>query len=411
MEQCLSQRQREILAIADELAADFAERATEHDREASFPHENYAKMRDAGYLGLSVPEELGGMGASLLDMCLAQERIAGGCAATALAVTMHISPVGQLATLWEAGIRPDLDQFLRDAASGKIVYASMTAEPGYSILTDSATIATKIDGGFSVSGKKIFGTGSEICTEFSSMARYDDPDAGPQLMFFKISRDVDGLNFKKTWDTLGMRATQSNDYDMTDVFVPDDAVFHKVPINHFDATMIKTVWGWSMPVFGSVYIGAAMGAVKFLKEVVLKRGWQERPDVQHVFAQIEVLAETARAVIRSHAEDYMSGRLYEDLPAQQAMAKCILPKYVATNNAVAIMDLVMQLGGGMAYFKKAPLERMFRDVRAGPVHPYTNFEAMNLFGKSALDIQIRPAIEADESEVIQRLAAQRAERV
>src|SRR5262249_53454506 len=160
------------------------------------------KMREAGYLGLSVPAELGGMGASLLEMCMAQERLAGGCAATALAVTMHISPVGQLATLWEAGIRPDLEEFLRDAAAGRIVYASMTAEPGYSILTDSATIATKVDGGFSVTGKKIFGTGSAICTHFSSMAKYEDPERGPLLMFFKIPRDSAGLHFKQTWDTL-----------------------------------------------------------------------------------------------------------------------------------------------------------------------------------------------------------------
>jgi alkylation response protein AidB-like acyl-CoA dehydrogenase len=187
------------------------------------------------------------------------------------------------------------------------------------------------------------------------------------------------------------------------VFVPDSAVFHSLPVDHYDATLIKTVWGWSMPVFGSVYLGAALGAVEFLRATMLKRGWHERPEVQQVFAEIEVLAETARAVIRSHTEDYMSGRLYTDLPVQEAMTKCILPKYVATNNAVAIMDKVMTLGGGMAYFRRAPIERIFRDVRAGPVHPYTNFEAFNLFGKTSLGIQIRPAVEAADSPVIQAL--------
>jgi alkylation response protein AidB-like acyl-CoA dehydrogenase len=185
--------------------------------------------------------------------------------------------------------------------------------------------------------------------------------------------------------------------------VPEESVFHRLPVDHYDATLIKSVWGWSMPVFGSVYLGVALGGVEFLRQVVLKRGWQDRPEVQQIFAEIEVLAETARAVIRSHAEDYMTGRLYMDLPVQEAMAKCILPKYVATNNAVAIMDRVMSLGGGMAYFKRAPLERNFRDVRAGPVHPYTNFEAHNLFSKTSLGIQIRPAVEADDSEVIRGL--------
>jgi alkylation response protein AidB-like acyl-CoA dehydrogenase len=402
---CLTPRQQSIVNVAAGLADDFAERAGDHDRDGSFPFENYEKMREAGYLGLSVPEELGGMGASLLEMCLAQERLAGGCPSTALAVTMHISPIGQLATLWEAGVRPGLEDFLRDAAAGRVVYASMAAEPGFSILTDSRTIATKVDGGFSLSGRKIFGTNNAVCTHFATMARYEDPERGPVLMFGVVPRDAPGITFKDTWDTLGMRATQSNDFTLEEVFVADDAIFHTLPIDHFDATLVKTVWGWSMPVFGSVYLGAALGAVRILRETMLTRGWESRPEVQQIFAEIEVLAEVARAVIRSHAEEYMSGRLYTDLPVQEAMAKCILPKYVATNNAVAIMDKVMSLGGGMAYFRRSPIERIFRDVRAGPVHPYTNFEAHNLFGKTSLGVQIRPAVEAADSPVIQALAA------
>jgi alkylation response protein AidB-like acyl-CoA dehydrogenase len=400
---CLTPRQKEILDLAGRLADDFAERAGEHDREATFPFENYEKMKESGYLGLSVPEELGGMGASLIEMCMAQERLAMGDPATALAVTMHISPIGQLATLWEAGVRPELEQFLRDAAVGKVVYASMSAEPGFSILTDSKTVATKVDGGFSLTGKKIFGTNNAVCTHFATMARYEDPERGPLLMFAVLERDAPGITFFDTWDTLGMRATQSNDFTLEDVFVPDASVFHTLPIDHYDATLLKTVWGWSMPVFGSVYLGAALGAVEVLREGMLNRGWNERPEVQQVFAEIEVLAETARGVIKAHSDDYMSGLLYTDLPVQEAMAKCILPKYVATNNAVQIMDRVMTLGGGFAYFKRAPIERIFRDVRAGPVHPYTNFEAFNLFGKTSLGMQIRPAVEAKDSPVIQAL--------
>jgi alkylation response protein AidB-like acyl-CoA dehydrogenase len=392
------------LELAGRLADDFAERAAEHDREGSFPFENYEKMKEAGYLGLSVPKELGGMGASLIEMCVAQERLAMGCPSTALAVTMHISPIGQLATLWEAGLRPELADFLRDAATGEVVYASMAAEPGYSILTDSKTVATKVDGGFTLSGRKIFGTNNAVCTHFATMSRYEDPDRGPVLMFAVVKRDAPGITFADTWDTLGMRATLSNDFTLEDVFVADEAVFHTLPIDHYDATLVKTVWGWSMPVFGSVYLGAALGAVEFLRELVVTRNWQDRPEVQQIFAEIEVLAETARSVIRAHADDYMSGRLYTDLPVQEAMSKSVLPKYVATHNAVQIMDKVMTLGGGTAYFKRAPIERIFRDVRAGPVHPYTNFEAFNLFGKTSLGIQIRPAVEAKDSPVIQGLS-------
>src|ERR687892_1907448 len=103
MEQCLTPRQREIVALAGRLADEFAERAAEHDRDASFPFENYERMREEGYLGLTVPEELGGMGAGLYALILAQERLAAGDGSTALAVNMHVSPIGQLASLWRGG--------------------------------------------------------------------------------------------------------------------------------------------------------------------------------------------------------------------------------------------------------------------------------------------------------------------
>jgi len=405
MKQCYTSRQQQFVDLAATLADDFATRAAEHDRDGTFPFENYERMKATGYLGLSVPVELGGMGASLLEMCLAQERLAQGCASTALAVTMHISPIGQQATLWQAGLRPELEGLLRGAASGEVVYASMSAEPGNSILVDSSTIMTKVDGGFHVSGHKVFGTGSAVCTSFSTMGRYEDPVDGPLLMFFVLPRHSDGVTVHDTWDTMGMRATRSNEFDMENVFIPEDAVFHSLPIDHYDATLIKTVWGWSMPVFGSVYLGIAAGAIEQLRQMVLKRHWEKRPEIQRVFADMEVLLETARAVIRAHAEDYESGRLYVDLTVQQAMSRAVLPKYVATNNAVKILDLVMQVAGGSGFFKPSPLERAYRDVRAGTVHPYNNFEALNLFGKTSLEIEIRPSVDAIDSPLIQRIVA------
>jgi alkylation response protein AidB-like acyl-CoA dehydrogenase len=403
MDRYLTPRQQTFVDLAGTLADEFAERAAEHDRDASFPFENYERMRETGYLGLSVPSELGGLGASLFEMCLAQERLAMGCASTALAVTMHISPIGQLATLWRAGLGSEIESLLRGAASGEVIYASMAAEPGFSILTDSSTKMTKVAGGFLVSGRKVFGTGSAVCTSFSTMGRYDNPDLGPRLMFFRVPRDVEGMVVHETWDTLGMRATRSNDFDLNEVFVADSAVFHSLPVDHFDATLVKTVWGWSMPVFGSVYLGIAAGAMEELRELVRRRRWEGRPEVQAAFADMEVLLESSRAVIRAHADDYESGRLYTDLPVQTAMARAVLPKYVATNNAVKIVDLVMQVAGGTGYFKSSPLERFYRDVRAGTIHPYNNFEALNLFGKTSLDLSIRPSVEAIDSPLIQGL--------
>ena len=62
-----------------------------------------------------------------------------------------------------------------------------------------------------MTGDKIFGTESAVCTHFSSMARLDDPDGGSRVMIFRLARPVDGMEVKDTWDTMGMRGTLSND--------------------------------------------------------------------------------------------------------------------------------------------------------------------------------------------------------
>ena len=397
MRQILTPRERDLVDLAGTLGDRFAERAGEHDRESTFPFENYEEMREAGYLGLTVPEELGGRGASLHELILAQERLAMGDGSTALAVNMHVSPIGQLASLWRSSGDERLADVLRRAADGRLVYASMSAEPGDPILMTSSTVAERVEGGYRVTGKKIFGTESAVCTEFSTRARYDDPERGPQVLFFRLPRDAEGMRMKETWDTMGMRATRSDDFELEDVFVPDDAVFHSYPVGHFDATMLKTVWGWAMPTFGAVYLGIGAGALQFARAQVEARGRQDDPHVQSLFAEMEVLLETARAVLYRHAREMDSEALYTELPVQDGMARAVLTKYVTTNNAVAIVDRALHVVGGAGYYRRFPLERMYRDVRAGPIMPYSNLEAHDLFGRTSLGIEIAPAVPLAEA--------------
>ena len=397
MEQCLTPRQREIVELAGRLADEFAERAAEHDRDGSFPFENYERMREEGYLGLTVPEELGGMGAGLYDLILAQERLAAGDGSTALAVNMHVSPIGQLASLWRASGDGRLADVLSRAADGRLVYASMSAEPGDPILMSSTTKARPVNGGYRVTGKKIFGTESAVCTEFSTRALVDDPERGPTVIFFRAPRDVEGMTVKETWDVMGMRATQSNDFELEDVFVPEEDVFHRYPANHFDGTMLKTVWGWAMPTFGAVYLGIGAGALDLARGLAIKMKKSDSVQVQHLFAEMEVLLETARAVLHRHAHEMETAALYADLPVQEGMAKAVLAKYVATNNACAIVDRALHVAGGAGYFRRFPLERMYRDVRAGPIMPYNNLEAHELFGRTSLGIEIAPAVPLPEA--------------
>jgi alkylation response protein AidB-like acyl-CoA dehydrogenase len=397
MRQRLNARQQDLVELAGRLADTFATRAAEHDRESTFPFENYADMRAAGYLGLTIPEELGGRGADLREMLLAQERLAMGCGSTALAVTMHVSPLGQVGALWRLNQDERLGQFLREAATGEVVYASMTAERGHSILMTSNTVATPVEGGYRVTGDKIFGTESAICTHFSSMARVDDPDGGSRVIIFRLARPVEGMEVKDGWDTMGMRGTLSNDWTMRDVFVPQDTVFHSYPVDHFDSVLLRMTWSWAMPAFGAVYLGIAGGAMAYAREQVQARGREGDPAVQAAFAEMEILLETARAVLWRHTDEVISGDLFEGFSVQEGMARTMLTKHVPCNNAIRIVDLALEVVGGAGFFRRSPLERMYRDVRAGVIMPYNNPEARSLFGRNALGIQIAPEVPAEES--------------
>jgi alkylation response protein AidB-like acyl-CoA dehydrogenase len=397
MRQRLNARQQDLVELAGRLADTFATRAAEHDRESTFPFENYADMRAAGYLGLTIPEELGGRGADLREMLLAQERLAMGCGSTALAVTMHVSPLGQVGALWRLNQDERLGRFLREAATGEVVYASMTAERGHSILMTSNTVATPVVGGYRVTGDKIFGTESAICTHFSSMARVDDADGGSRVIIFRLARPVEGMEVKDGWDTMGMRGTLSNDWTMRDVFVPQDAVFHSYPVGHFDSVLLRMTWSWAMPAFGAVYLGIAGGAMAYALEQVQARGREGDPAVQAAFAEMEILLETARAVLWRHTDEVISGDLFEQFTVQEGMARTMLTKHVPCNNAIRIVDLALEVVGGAGFFRRSPLERMYRDVRAGVIMPYNNPEARSLFGRNALGIEIAPEVPAEES--------------
>src|SRR6266851_3458827 len=106
MNQLNSAREQRFIDLAAGLADDFAQRAAQHDEEASFPHENYARLRESGYTVLTVPERFGGLGATLLERIKAQERLAQGCGPTALAINMHFNVLGLLIDLHQRASRP-----------------------------------------------------------------------------------------------------------------------------------------------------------------------------------------------------------------------------------------------------------------------------------------------------------------
>ncbi|GGK82702.1 putative acyl-CoA dehydrogenase YdbM [Planomonospora parontospora subsp. parontospora] len=384
-------RERHV-AMAAELAAVFRERAAEYDGNAEFPHRNIDELRDAGYLRLTVPEELGGLGGDLTDMAATQEALASGCASTALTVNMHLSMAGQLARNWRTTGDERARRTLGDIADGKVILMGATAEPGHALVRSTGAKARKTEGGYLVTGDKTFGTGSAVMTHMTSMAVYREHPDGPHVLVFRVPADAPGVRvLEGTWNSSALRATRSENIELRDVMVAEDDVLLSFPVGSLDGSLLQTVWGWAMPTFAAVYLGVAVGALEQCVQDVLSRGWENRPYVQVAISECEALVETSRALIERTAREVMGNALWSSMSIQQGMSRVVLTKIVGTNNAVEVVDRVIRVMGTPALRPGSPYERAHRDVRAGTMHPYGNSDACDLIAATAFGIEAAPA--------------------
>ena len=171
---------------------------------------------------------------------------------------MHLTTCSSFAALWRRTADARAEDFLRRVVAREVVFASCTSEAGFGgALEDCATIATPVAGGFRLDGRKIFFTESDVATHFTTCARLEHPELGPHMVFFNgIPIDAPGLAIVRTWDTLGMRATQSNDLPLDGRrSCRDEALFHAYPVGHLDAGIGLSIMSLNVPSFGVVALG------------------------------------------------------------------------------------------------------------------------------------------------------------
>ena len=370
----------DVLEVARGLADEFATRAAEIDQDGRFPHENIARLKEAGYLTLPIPAELGGAGADLATVCQAQSILAGGCASTALATNMHIFGLGAAAESLVDG-QEEARMVLQLAATGVVIGGSFTdAATGLNVRA-SSTPAEPVDGGFVIRGRKAFCSLAPALDVFYGTAGVTD---GRGLLLFAIGRDAPGLSFVDTWDTMSMRGTGSWDVVFDDVFVPEFMAQVGTPWDVWDRRSERML-SWFACTVAAVYLGIAQSAAEFAMTNLASRklGGMELPLSRQpgiIFAAGEVDAELRAA--RALLYDTIRRREHTLLPAAEVVAV----KYGVTNAALRVVERCFRMVGGSALYRRLPIERMFRDVQAGPLHPPTNDLALEGMGRAALGI-------------------------
>jgi len=375
--------------LSEEILARCLERAPVYDRENRFFDEDFDDLRQAGYLLLAVPKELGGLGKSLAEVCLEQRRLAYYAPATALAINMHLYWTGVVADLWRSGDKT-LEWLLKGAVQGE-VFAAGHAESGNDIpLLLSTTRAERVDGGYRFTGHKSFGSLSPVWTMLGLHGIDTSDPQAPKIVHAFMPRSATGWEMKKVWDTLGMRATASEDTILEGAFVPDKYIARIVPaggagIDQF----VLSIFACASLGFGNIYYGMARRAldltvdnVKKKKSLGLSRSLAYHAEVQHRVAEMAIELEAIGPQLEQTAQDWSDGVDY----GMGWVIKLFAAKYRAVEGSWRVIDLALDLAGGFGIFKSAPFERLFRDARLGRIHPGNSMLTHELVAKITLGI-------------------------
>ncbi|MBZ5715691.1 acyl-CoA dehydrogenase family protein [Nannocystis pusilla] len=376
----------DYVALARELAAGFAPRAREYDESGRFPHENFAELVASGYTAMTVPRRHGGGGASLEEVCRAQEALATGCASTAFAVNMHIHGVALLSAAAGSTIEWAYEAIVREGA----LLAGGFSEPdvgGHWLR--STTRATPVPGGYRLRGTKGFFSGYPASGLVFLSAAIPDERGVESPVGFLLPRPAAGIRVAAEWSAGGMRATGSHTLEIDDLHV---ASRYRIGAPGELPLLFMRACHWAWCSFAAVFVGIAGAALEHVAHSQRRRTLQvvsgplaRLPGVQFRVAEMHVKLAAARACL------YRAVRSVQDEPAADPLAHYIdmsLMKTTVCRLAHEIVTLAVEVEGGSGYASVSPIQRMYRDVAAGLLVPPVTDVTLEWAGKQALGIPV-----------------------
>jgi alkylation response protein AidB-like acyl-CoA dehydrogenase len=251
--------------LTDDMLARFDERAPVYDRENRFFDEDFEELKASGFLTAAVPTDMGGSGLALDAYSKLARRLAYYAPATAVAVNMHVYWTGVAADLLRSGDE-SCRWILEKAAAGE-VFAAIHGEAGNDLpLFLSSANAERVEGGWLISGHKIFGSLSPVWTYAGFHAMDVSDPSAPRIVHGFLPRTAKGYQIVDTWDTLGMRATQSQDTVLDNASCPTSS-FVGVSAGFAGAGMFQLSIFAALMGFASVYLGAARRAFDYMAKL------------------------------------------------------------------------------------------------------------------------------------------------
>jgi len=365
------------VAIARELGPAFAERAAAHDTDDAFVAENYASLKQQGLFAAGVPSELGGGDASHAELCGVVRELGRHCGSTALAFSMHTHNVATQVLSWRAG-NPAPEALLRRVAAEKLVIAT---SGGSDWLLGSGKLE-KVEGGYRISGRKVFSSGVPAATFFTTMGIYDDPQNGPTLCHFGLPLPAEGFKLLDTWRVLGMCGTGSTDVELKDVFIPDAAMggLKRAPGKWHP--FMHLVMLSALPIVLAAYLGVAESAREIALALVKKRK-KDDAHTPYLVGEMDNCLTTAQIVHASMIELTRTTKPSPETTSAMGARRTIMGQAL-----VRTVEKALEVAGGAGFYRSAQLERAFRDMQASRFHPLQEKPQLLLTGRLALGLDI-----------------------
>ncbi len=354
----------------------FGQRAPQYEAEQAFPFENIEDLKEIGYTRLTLPKEYGGYGEGLQAFLYGQELIASACGSTSLAIGWHNMTVLEILEnpQWDQAKKEELFRLI---AKGALVNRA-ASEPATGSPTRGGrpqTTAEKMADGWVLNGRKTFTSLAPALDIFLVSAWVPEEET---VGWFMVHKDLAGVSIDETWDLIAMEGTGSHDLVLQNVHVKADDYVEKM------APKKGTGWLLHIP---ACYIGIALGArnyaVQFAKSYTpnsLRAPISTLPHIQDKIGRIELELMQARHFLYAVAASWDANPHERDELGSELAAV----KYAVTNAAIGIVDKAMRVVGAQSLKKSNPMQRYFRDVRAGLHNPPMDDAVLALLAKQIL---------------------------
>lgn len=357
--------QKARLQLIHDTARPFKERALQHDLDNSFPYENFEDLKAIDYPLLTVPKRYGGLGISLVEMLQAQEVIATYDGSTALSIGWHMGIVKNLGetNAWDENI---YEKVAKDIVEKGALLNNAATEPATGSPTRGGrpeTFAVPTKDGWVLNGRKSFTTLSPMLDYFVVSASIDGTE---KVASFLIHNRFDGVSIDETWDSVAMKATGSHDLVLTDVQVSKENLVQYLTPGK------KSAQGWLLHI-PACYLGIAKAAQQEALQFATTYSPNHTdgtiadfPSVRQRIGEIELRLFEMETLLYTTAKKWDQRKESIRQTMQNELGAV---KLSVVNKALEVVDLAMRIVGARSLSAKNPLQRYYRDVRAGLHNP------------------------------------------